>query len=129
MIRFNWPVWLAFAWLALAAGLVWSIKLHFDNRPYVVIGKSVDCQTRPFPKALRCNPRVDGISCDEGSRNWLREWTERIDYACASVGPDPVFVFSTYRDLNWDEETIKIMLEVIEYADPPETAYAEVEMP
>ena len=124
-VELKGVVWFAFAWIALAAGLVWSVKVNFDNRPYVLIGKSVDCNTRPFPKALRCNPRVDGVACDEGSRNWLREWVEPIDYSCAAVGPSPTFVFSTYRDLNLDEETIEIMLDLIEYADPPAVEVAD----
>ena len=122
----RWAFWVALFVLALAAYAVWTTHYIYSNSPYVTIGKSVDCHTRPFPKALRCNPRIDGIDCDVGSRNWLKEWHEPIDYACALSGPDPVFVFSTYRDLNWDEETISIMIDILNYIEDREPETLEV---
>ena len=90
------------------------------NSKLIKLGQSVDCHTRPPPKALLCDYRIDGIDCDIGTRNWLREWHEPIDYACAQYGPDPVFVFSTYRDLQWDAETIRIMREGLDYLEVAE---------
>ena len=105
----------------LLASVLWIYNGLVD-RSYIELGKSVDCHTRPPPKALLCDYRIDGIDCDTGTRGWLREWHEPIDYACAQFGPDPVFVFSTYRDLQWDAETIRIMREGLDQLEMAENA-------
>ena len=122
-IDLKWPLWGLILFLLLPAGL-WTyneVNEAYWHRQYIKLGQAVDCQTRPFPKGLSCNPRIDGIDCDEGDRNWLREWHEPIDFACAQFGPEPVFVFSTYRDLNLDAETIALMREALDYVPEPET--------
>ena len=112
-----WPMMALCGMIFVYVGLGISNELdeRYWNRQNIKLGQSIDCQTRPPPAALSCNPRVDGIDCEEGSRNWLREWHQPIDYACAQYGPDPVFVFSTYRDLQLDAATVEIMSEALSH--------------
>ena len=116
-IETKWLFTVTLLVIASLAHSVWAEVRSYQNRQAVLIGNSVDCHTRPFPKGLACNPRVDGIDCIEGSRNWLAEWHEPIDFACAQFGPQPVFVFSTYRDLEWDAETIRLIRQSLNFIE------------
>ena len=115
-IEAKWVFGAILSWIVLAFGLAWSLWYIHLNSQYTLVGKAVDCNTQPPHRALSCNPRVDGLDCLNGSRNWLAEWHAPIAHACAQLGEDEVFVFSTYRDLQLDAETIHLMREIL----PPE---------
>lgn len=122
-IEVKWVFWALLSWIALAAALVWCVFYIFLNSHYTLIGKSVDCNTQPSYRALSCNPRIDGLDCEHGSRNWLAEWHAPIAHACSKLGVDQTFVFSTYRDLELDAETVQLMSELF----PPEGENAPVQ--
>ena len=100
----KWAFWFVLSWIALAAWGVYSSLHMYMNKEATLIGRAVDCVNRPSPMALKCDPWVDGIACTEGSRGWLRDWHQPIDYACARFEPDRVFRFPVNRET----ETLEI---------------------